>query len=84
MNQKVPPTIFNDFGVPLFLIGTDVPESLRSLAPDGLNWICLNTKGHDDNLQTAEGNARSGHIPEQEKNGVTPNKVSRIKRAKAF
>jgi hypothetical protein len=34
-------SIFHDFGVPLFLIGADVPTPLRTLAPEGVNWISL-------------------------------------------
>jgi hypothetical protein len=35
------PTIFEDFGVPLYLIGSDIPSHLRELAPIGLNWISV-------------------------------------------
>jgi len=40
-SKPIQPTIFDDFGVPLFLIGSDIPAPLRDLAPTGLNWIMV-------------------------------------------
>ncbi len=40
-SKPIQPTIFDDFGVPLFLIGSDIPAHLRDLAPIGLNWIIV-------------------------------------------
>jgi len=40
-SKAIQPTVFDDFGVPLFLIGSDIPAPLRDLAPTGLNWIMV-------------------------------------------
>lgn len=33
------PVLYSDFGIPVFLSGFGVPDSLRHFAPDFVNWI---------------------------------------------
>jgi len=73
--KKTYQSIFPDLGVPLYLIGTDVPSLLQDAAPDGVNWIQPHSEKTKKQRQPDENAVAAGYF------GTRPSRFDKPERS---
>lgn len=74
------PTIFEDFGVPLYLIGSDIPSHLRELAPIGLNWISAQAPTSEAAWEATVCSVAPDNQPSTNAEPISPFRPSKVNR----